>query len=226
MPINDSIQSKRDAYESAAAEHSERLEAAAQAAANLAVTESALKDLHVSSREAQGAISPLELVEATASVELAKAVLVGAEERASDAADMERQLLVELVAEEVADTATPEKVDQRVQRARRKLSAAIAEMRAAVVEPNALSDDAGKRLAAAGVPTQTTIGRVRYRPMTGFTGDAVRGRYNVQVDGEWLSVRSDPNSEKRAVERVVADALTEALTASGLVLGANGVATR
>ncbi|WP_137295360.1 hypothetical protein [Nocardioides dongxiaopingii] len=129
------------------------------------------------------------------------------------------------VAENVATEYPPSRVEHAVRHAERTIADAIAGLVTALRERDEASDAAGRRLADAGVPERTDVGRVRYAgvPGLGNNGATKPGLYNVRIDGVPMSPRSDWTSARRQRHQLTERILSTALKASGMRWGSYGV---
>lgn len=196
---------------------------AAQAVAN---AERVATELRQRNAAGDTTVTGLDLLAADANIEVARGLAVAATRDADRARQQLGTLIAQKVAADVASRYTPAKVATEMERLRRTITDALGSMVVLIRERDAVSDEAGRTLAAAGIPTGEQIGRVSYRPVTNDSGRPIPGKYNVRVDGESISSRQGHAATHTTIERQADAMLSVALRANGMHLSQDRIRLR
>lgn len=113
----------------------------------------------------------------------------------------------------------PDGVEEGFGEAMVTMERGIAEICLLIRNRDQWSEEAGKRLAAAGVPVRTNVGRIRYDHVRqGVSGRPMNDHFNLWIDGEPISRRQDVGHSDREAQRAIDSAIRGALRASGFRL--------
>jgi hypothetical protein len=175
-----------------------------------------LGDLQARNQSGDETVTGLDLMTARADVEAAQGLADHAARELGDARAQAATVLAEHTAQEVRTAITLLDLDRVIQDARRAIEAALSDVNEAMLTRDRMSDEAGRVLAAAGVPTGQWLNGIRYMAAQNpATGRTIPDAFSVEVqtddgDTSWVSTTGAQRNTRRHLTRVVDDLLSDA----------------